>query len=156
MAIDENPKTIRQSIEPGIRGWLLAFVIWIGILSPLWTLGLSSFMVYWLERWNPSDAQLMRDMGWDVLLLIVTLVRAGLRIVAGLLMYLRRTSASVWIALAVLWISGPLLILGTWAMIEGEISVAGLVRSAIIALAWSLFLFMSLRVKLTYNFRNAE
>lgn len=155
MTSEENTETVRQQTEPGIRGGLLAFVIWIGIVSPVWTLVFSIFMVFWLERGNPGDAELMRDLGWDVLLWVVTIVRTGLRVAAGLFMYLRRTSTSVWISLAVLWISGPLLILGTWAVVEGEISVAGLVRSAIIALAWTLFLIMSRRVKITYNFRNA-
>lgn len=139
--------------EPGIRGWLLAFIVWLGIVAPLWTVGLSIVLVLRLQQANPSDAAEMHELGWDLLLWIVTILRAGLRIAAALLMWFRRTSASVWFALAALWISGPLLILGLWAIVRGEINVPGLIRSAVIALAWSFFLLVSRQVKITYGFR---
>src|SRR4051794_18359372 len=108
------------SLEPGVRGWLLAFLAWLGIVSPLWTLGLSVVLVFHLEQANPGDAALMRDMGWDILLWVVTILRAGTRIGAALLMYFRRGPASVWFALATLWFSGPLLIVGPWVLLGGE------------------------------------
>jgi hypothetical protein len=147
----EVPNT--QAATPGIRGWLLAFMLWFGVISPLWSAGFSVFALYWLERWNPNDAALMREENWDVLLLAVSFLRAGMRVAAAALMYFRRKAYSVWFALLVLWLSGPLLILGTWAWIEGEIDVPGFVRSVLIALAWSLFLLFSQRVKAIYGFR---
>jgi hypothetical protein len=148
--IDHQPS---RELKAGIRGWLLAFVVWLGIVSPVWTLGLSILIMLRLQQANPGDAALMQSMGWDTLLWLVTILRACSRVAVGLLMYFRRTAGSVWTALAVLWLSGPLLIVGPWAVLGGEINIPGLVRSAAIALAWSIFLLVSRRVKVTYGFR---
>jgi hypothetical protein len=153
MAAEARNQFKSQPLEPGIRGWLLVFVIWLGVVSPLWTVGLSAVLMWRLEQVNPTDAALMRDIGWDVLLWVVTILRAAMRIIAALAMYFRRMQSSVWLALAMLWLSGPLLILGPWIIRAGEVHVPGLVRSGVIALAWSVFLFVSLRVKLTYGIR---
>lgn len=140
-------------VEPGVRGWLSAFLIWLGIVSPVWTLGLTVAIVLRLNQANPGDAALMHEMGWDVLLWVVAILRAGTRIVAAVLMYFRRVPGSVWFALATLWFSGPLLIIGPWALLDGEINFPGLVRSSAIALAWTVYLLVSRRVKATYGFR---
>ena len=140
--------------EAGIRGWLLAFLLWLGLISPLWTLGFTAFIGFWLELKNPTDAALMRETGWDVVLWVVTILRAGTRVAAALLMYFRRVPSSVWFAFVVLWFSGPLLILGAWVVVEGELSTIGLVRSAVVALGLSIFLFVSRRVRVTYSFRS--
>jgi hypothetical protein len=152
MATASEPSESR-SLEPGVRGWLSAFLVWLGVISPLWTIGLSAVVVLRLNQANPGDAAIMHDMGWDVLLWVVTILRAGTRIVAAALMYFRRVPASVWVALATLWFSGPALIIGPWLLLHGEMNVPGLVRSAAIALAWTIFLLVSRRVKSTYGFR---
>jgi hypothetical protein len=144
-----------QQVEPGIRGWLLVFILWLGVLSPVFWIGFNIVAMRRLEQANPDDAVLMREMNWDVLLWAVTLIREGLHIAAALMLYVRRTSTAVWFALAILWLSGPLLILGTWAVVDGEDHWRGLARSALVAGCWTLYLLMSGRVKATYNFRVA-
>ncbi len=147
-------KAENSQLEPGIHGWLLVFVLWLGVINPVFWIGFNFVVFDRLEKMNPGDAELMREMGWDTLLWAVTIIREGMRIAAVLILYYYRRSVSVWIAFAVLWLAGPLLILGTWGAIEAsEYSVAGLVRSALWAAGWSLFLFMSQRVRLTYHFR---
>jgi len=148
---ESKPKN--SQLKPGIQGWLLVFVLWLGVLNPVFWIGFNFVAFERMEDVNPGDAELMREMGWDVLLWVVTLIREGMRIAAALILYFYRRPVSVWIAFAVLWLAGPLLILGTWGVVGGsEYNVAGLVRSALWALAWSLFLFMSQRVRLTYAF----
>ena len=147
-------KADNSQLKPGIYGWLLAFALWLGVINPIFWIGFNFFIFDRMEDVNPGDAELMREMGWDVLLWVVTIIREGIRIAALLVLYFYRKAISVWIALAVLWLAGPLLILGTWGLVEGsDHNVAALVRSALWALGWSLFLFMSQRVRLTYHFR---
>ena len=145
-----------QRLESGVRGWLLAFILWLGILSPVFWIGFNFVIMRRLEQANPDDAVLMREMGWDVLLWVLTLAPEGMRVAAALMLYFLRQPISVWFALCVLWLSGPLLILGTWAAVEGEHNVPGLVRSALVAGCWTLYLLLSRRVKATYNFRVAS
>jgi hypothetical protein len=145
------------SSEPmvaGIRGWLLAFVLWMGIINPVFWIGFTLIILNRMEAANPGDAELMREAGWDVLMWVVTIFREAIRVAAALMLYFYRKPVSVWIALVALWLAGPLLILTTWVVMEGsEFNIAGLVRSALWAVGWSLFLLMSERVRLTYGFR---
>ena len=145
-----------QQLAPGIRGWLLVFVLWLGILSPIFLIGFNFVIMRRLEQMNPDDAALMRELNWDTLLWAVTLIREGMHIAAALALYFRRNSTAIWFALGILWLSGPLLILGTWVAVEGEYNVPGLVRSALVAGCWTLYLLLSRRVKVTYNFRVAK
>lgn len=144
------------SVAPGIRGWLLAFIIWLALLMPLYSVGLNVLLISRMESVYPEEAVLFRETGMDVKLWIVTAVREMLRIVAAALLWFRRKPSSVWTAFAVLWLAGPLLILATWVALDGEMYLPGLIRAALVALAWSLFLFLSQRVKVTYGFRSRE
>ena len=145
--------SVLEQLRPGIRGWLLFFILWLGVLSPVFWIGFNIVIMRRMEQMNPDDAVLMRAMNWDVLLWVVTLIREAMHIAAALMLYFRRNSTSVWFAIAILWLAGPFLILGTWAAVQGELNVAGLVRSALIAFVWTLYLFLSRRVKATYKFR---
>lgn len=144
------------SVAPGIQGWLLVFVIWLALLMPLYSIGLNVLLISRMESVYPEDAVLFRETGMDVRLWAVTALREALRVAAAVLLLLRRTPSSVWIAFAVLWAAGPLLIIATWTIFGGELLSLGLLRAALVALAWSLFLFLSQRVKVTYGFRSRE
>ena len=147
-------KAENSPLKPGARGWLLVFVLWLGVINPVFWIGFNFFIFDRMEDVNPGDAELMQILGWDVLIWVVTIIREGMRIASALALYFYRRPISVWIAFAVLWLSGPLLILCTWVIVGGsEYNVAALVRSALWALGWSLYLFMSQRVRITYAFR---
>lgn len=157
MAADPDAQSNQSaSVAPGIRGWLLAFIIWLALLMPIYSIGLNVLLITRMESVYPEDAVLFRETGMDVMLWTVTAVREMLRIGAAALLWFRRKPSSVWIALVVLWLAGPVLILATWVALDGEMHVPGLIRAALVALAWSLFLFLSQRVKVTYGFRSRE
>ena len=136
----------QNQLEPGIKGWLLAFLLWIGIVSPLFNLGLG---VWFAINVDQTDV----PAGLGLVFWLVMILRVGSRVAAALTMYFRRIPSSVWVSLGVLWFSGPILILASWTTVGGEINIGGFVRSTLIALAWTLFLIRSQRVKLTYRYR---
>lgn len=157
MAADPEPQSNQGAgVAPGISGWLLAFIIWLALLMPLYSIGLNVILISRMESVYPDDAVVFREAGMDVMLWTVTAVREMLRIGAAALLWFRRKPSSVWVAFVVLWLAGPLLILATWVALDGEMYVPGLIRAALVALAWSLFLFLSQRVTVTYGFRSSE
>ncbi|HNW18110.1 MAG TPA: DUF2569 family protein [Sphingorhabdus lacus] len=137
----------------GVKGWLLFLCMWLGLFAPLYNIGLLLVLQYRLEAVNPVDAELMRESGLGALLWSVALIRSAILFAAGAALYLKREAWVVPFALVCLWTAGPVLTVASAFAVDGEVAVQGLVRSIMIASAWSLYLFDSKRVRHTYNFR---
>ena len=138
----------------GFGGWLLLLCLWLGLVSPIWGIALLWMLTGRMDSVNPNEAELFRASGMATFVWSVTAVRETLRIGAAALLYFRRRPSTVWIVTALIWLSGPVLIPASAAIHwPAEISSAGLGRSALVALAASLYLLLSRRVRNTYGFR---
>ena len=137
----------------GVKGWLLFLCMWLGLLAPLYNIGLVLVLQYRLEEVNPVDAELMRESGLGAQIWLITLIRSAILFAAGAALYLKREAWVIPIALVCLWTAGPVLIIASTFVVDGEVAMQGLVRSIVVAGAWSLYLFHSQRVRHTYNFR---
>jgi hypothetical protein len=127
--------------KSGVRGWLLLLVLWLGVIDPLYSLALNGFFA---GRWEALGREP------DVTFWGPILARETARILAALLLWLRRDSHSVWIALAIVWLSGPIFVLATWTT---QVMPDAFIRSTAVALLVTGYLFRSERVRATYNFR---
>jgi len=150
--VSEN-HTASVTVESGVKGWLLVFVVWLGLVSPIFWVGFMVLVMSRMETVNPDDAQMMRDFGLDQLLWIVTILRETIHIATALLLVFHRQAISVWIALSALWLAGPLFPFATWLIVGGELRYQGLGRSILFAAIWSGYLWLSKRVSITYGFR---
>jgi hypothetical protein len=75
-----------------------------------------------------------------------------MRISAALALLIGRRSGVVWYALAILLLSGPFYVLGSWLLFRNQVMPWALIRSAAVAAAWVLYLLRSERVRATYDF----
>lgn len=71
---------------------------------------------------------------------------------AATVMVARRSADAVWFAVFVMWLSGPVLVTGTWLLSETVIMPSALVRSTAIAAASTIYLLRSERVRAIYRF----
>ena len=124
-----------------VRGWLLVIVLWLGVIDPLYSLALNGFFA---ARWEAYGREI------DVTFWAPILAREAARILAALVLWLRRDSLAIWIVLVIVWLSGPAFVLATWTT---QVVPDALVRSTAVALALSGYLLRSERVRATYNFR---
>ena len=146
----------------GIRGWLLFFVIVLGLIGPVSSaLSFSQELSSLAEadpEWGASVDYEDTVMGAWVVWGTTTI----LALAAVLLLVLRRTPSSVWITIAVLWVIGPavsgLVLLDSATLgepVPAELWV-GFARSLIPAAIWTAYLMKSDRVANTYSFRRAS
>ena len=127
--------------KSGVRGLLLLLVLWLGVIDPLYSLALNGFFA---ARWKALGQEP------DVTFWGPILAREAARILAALFLWLRRDPIAVWIALAIVWLSGPVLVLATWTT---QVMPDAFIRSTAVALVVTGYLFRSERVRATYNFR---
>lgn len=128
-----------SKIEPGIRGWLLLLVLWLAIFDPVYSLVLNGFFA-----WHGSGSLL------DIAAYVG--IRAAMRIAAATALYVSRKPAAVWFVLAMVWLSGPVYVIASWALLDNQVMPWAPIRSFAIAAAVTLYLFRSERVRATYGF----
>ena len=134
-------------IKPGVRGGLLLLVLWLGIVDPIYSFALNGFVA---ARWQQAYPQSAGYYGsWHFWSFIV--IREGMRIAAAAVLLLRRSPDAVWVALAIVWLSGPLLVLASWMMFGDQVMPWALIRSTAVAMAVTVYLMRSDRVRATYN-----
>jgi hypothetical protein len=138
--------TDTRSIEPGVRGGLLLLVLWFGVVDPIYSIALNGFVAWHWQQSFPSIEIPVTN------LVAYVGVRAILRFAAALALIQSRRSGAVWFALAILWLSGPAYVVGSWALFNNQLMPWALIRSSAVAAACTLYLFRSERVKLTYGF----
>ena len=127
--------------KPGVRGWLLLLVIWLGVVDPLYSLALNGFFA---DRWSAMGRT--PDLAfWGPIL-----AREGARILAALFLWFRRDSLAIWIVLGITWVFGPILVLATWTT---QVLPEAFIRSTAVALVITGYLMRSERVRATYKFR---
>lgn len=142
LAKDAVPNTEGGVPKSGVRGWLLLLVLWLGVIDPLYSLALNGLFA---ARWEALGREP------DITFWGPILAREAVRILAALfLLGLRRDPIAVWIALAIIWLSGPILVLATWTT---QVMPEALIRSTAVALVVTGYLYRSERVRATYNFR---
>ena len=143
----------------GIGGWLLFFVIVLMLVGPAFA-GLSIMTELqaaaaeepeWATSIDYEDAVMGAWFVWG----LTTFLAA----IAGLLLIFRRKPSSVWAAISILWIIGPILnslmLLDVYSVgesITAELWVS-MVQSLIPAGIWTAYLLLSDRVANTYDFR---
>jgi hypothetical protein len=79
-----------------------------------------------------------------------------MRIAAAAVLFLRRSPNAVWFTLAIVWLSGPLLVFGSWMMLGNQVMPWALIRSTAVAVAVTVYLIRSDRVRITYNLSVVE
>lgn len=131
-----------------IGGWLLLFILWLGVIGPLYSLGLNGFFVMRWRAMYPEAAGYY--VSWNFWCFIAA--REGSRMLAATVMVARRSADAVWFAVFVMWLSGPVLVTGTWLLSETVIMPSALVRSTAIAAAATIYLLRSERVRAIYRF----
>lgn len=138
-------------VRPGIRGGLLLLVLWLGVIDPLYSLALNGFMAMRWQQAYPLHAAYYAslDFWWFIIL------RAAMRAIAAIALLLRRQPDAVWITFAILWLSGPLLVLGSSTIFGNQVMPWALIRSTAVAAAASLYLIRSDRVRVTYNMKDS-
>ena len=143
----------------GVRGWLLFLVLVLTVIGP--ALGAWN-LISELKSLAAQDPSLVgtpefvevTEVSWFIWGIGTFLVFC-----AGLLLALRHKPSTVWIAICLLWLGGPILnglVLLDQLMIGVAIETSqaiGIVRSIVPALVWSAYLLMSRRVSNTYRFR---
>ena len=131
-----------------LRGWLLVFVVWLGVIGPLYSLGLNGFFATRWGAMHPAGASYYAS--WDFWWFVA--VREASRIVAALVMVARRSVDAVLFAILILWLSGPVLVTLTWLLLGNVVMPGALVRSTAIAAAATLYLLRSRQVRTVYRF----
>jgi hypothetical protein len=143
--IIEEPVDMERG-EPALSGWLLLFVVWLGLVGPLYSLALNGYFVMQWQRIYPEAGAYYGS--WHFWWFIAA--REAFRIGAALAMTIRRSADAVWFAILVLWFTGPCLATATWLLSGPVIMPSALVRSSAIAAAATLFLLRSRQVRAVY------
>ena len=143
------PEVVSETkiVEPGIRGGLLLLVLWLGVLDPVYSVALNGFMAVRWQQMYPQFAGYY--VSWHFWSFIV--LREGMRIATAALLFLRRSPDAVWFTLAIVWLSGPLLVFGSWIVFGNQVMPWALLRSTAVAIAVTAYLIRSDRVRITYN-----
>ena len=145
-----------ETVEPGmgdqeskreLRGWPLLFVLWLGVVGPIYSLALNGFFAVRWGAMYPGGAYYYAS--WHFWWFIAA--RELSRIAAATTMLFWRSTYSVWIAISVLWLSGPTLVTATWLM-AGYVAMPGaLIRSTAIAAAATIYLTRSRQIRTIYR-----
>lgn len=142
-------------VEAGKRelsGWLLLFVVWLGVIGPVYSLLLNGFFVIRWQSMYPEAASYYTS--WHFWWFIAA--REAGRISAAMLMTIRRSADAVWSAILLLWFTGPGLVTGAWLLSDPVIMPSALVRSSAIAAAATLYLLRSAQVRTVYAMHAAN
>src|SRR4051794_18996300 len=132
-----------------LRGLLLLFVIWLGVVGPIYSLALNG---YFAMRWGAMyPAAVSYYWSWHFWWFVAA--RELSRFVAALGMLVRRSVDAVWFAILILWLSGPALVTGTWFLFGNIVMPGALIRSVAIATAATLYLARSTQVRTIYRFK---
>jgi hypothetical protein len=132
-----------------LHGWLLLFVTWLGVIGPIYSVGLNGFFALRWQAMYPEATSYFTS--WDFWWFIAA--REVSRMVAAIVMVARRSAEAVWFAILVLWFSGPVLVTGAWLQFGTVVMPAALVRSGAIAAAATLYLLRSRQVRTVYRFK---
>ena len=130
-----------------LRGWPLLFVLWLGIFGPIYSLALNGFFAVRWGAMYPGSATYYAS--WHYWWFIAA--RELSRITAAVSMLFWRSTYSVWVAIAVLWLSGPTLVATTWLMASYVIMPGALIRSTAIAAAATIYLTRSRQIRTIYR-----
>jgi hypothetical protein len=145
--------SVESSLETAarrpIQGLLLLLVLWLGVVGPSYSFALNGFFAMRWRQAYPEHADFYAS--WDFWGYIV--LREGLCVAAGLALWFQRQPGAVWFAIAMLWLSGPALVLLTSELFGAQVMPWALIRSTALAAAITLYLVRSERVRLTYNFK---
>lgn len=145
-----KPPLGRLTAQRKLGGGLLLFVAWLGVIGPVFSIGLNGFFALRWEAMYPEAASYYRS--WSFWWFIS--VREGARIIAAIVLVSRRSADAVWFTILVLWLSGPVLVTLTWMLSHRIVMPSALVRSGTIAAAASLYLLRSRQVRTVYGFGN--
>jgi len=131
-----------------LRGWLMLFVAWLGLIGPIYSVGLNGFFALRWQAMNPETTSYFTS--WSFWWFIVA--REGARMIAATVMVVRRSADAIWFAILMLWLSGPLLVTVAWVLDGTIVMPSALVRSGAIAAAATLYLLRSRQVRAVYRF----
>ncbi|GAA3890113.1 hypothetical protein GCM10022276_06440 [Sphingomonas limnosediminicola] len=143
----EAPRDASEG-SPALKGSLLLFIVWLGLVGPVYSVALNGFFaVRWAAMYPEAGSYYVTWHFWWFVA-----AREASRIIAALAL-VRRSAAAVWFTILVLWVSGPALVTGTWLLSGPVIMPGALVRSTAIAAAATLYLLRSGRVRTVYRLR---
>jgi hypothetical protein len=138
------PDTAESKHE--LRGSLFLFVLWLGVIGPIYSFGLNGFFAMRWTTMYPAAGSYYAS--WDFWAFVAA--REVSRVLAAIVMMVRRSADAVWFAILVLWLSGPALVTGAW-LLSGAVIVPGaLVRSSAVAAAATIYLLRSRHVRAVY------
>lgn len=131
-----------------LRGWLLLFVVWLGVIGPIYSVGLNGYFALRWQAMYPEAASYYAS--WTFWWFVAA--RETSRVVAAIVMVARRTRDAIWFAIVTLWLSGPGLVTGAWLLSGKAVVMPGaLIRSGAIAAAATLYLLRSKQVRTVYG-----
>ena len=142
---EERVSTVGGKRE--LRGWLLLFVAWLGVIGPIYSVALNGFFAMRWSSMYPGAGSYYAS--WHFWWFVAA--REASRVVAALVMTARRSADAVWFAILILWSSGPALVTGTWLLSSTIIMPGALVRSSAVAAAATLYLLRSRQVRRVYR-----
>ena len=129
-----------------MRGLLLLFVIWLGVVGPIYSLALNG---YFAMRWGAMyPAAVSYYWSWHFWWFVAA--RELSRIAAALALVVRRSADTIWVVILILWLSGPALVTATWLLFGTILMPGALIRSGAIAIAATLYLTRSAQVRTIY------
>lgn len=131
-----------------LRGWLFLFVLWLGVIGPIYSLALNGFFAMRWRAMYPEAGSYYAS--WSFWWFVAA--RESSRMLAATVLLARRSANAVWFTIVVLWLSGPALVTGTWLLTGTMVMPGALVRSTAIAAAATLYLLRSEQVRSTYGF----
>lgn len=151
MAVDDiaEPTVDTQDEKRALRGWPLLFVVWLGVIGPIYSLALNGFFTM---RWGAMyPGAVSYYASWHFWWFVAA--REFSRMLAAVTMLVRRSARAVWFAMLVLWLSGPTLVAGTWLLFGNIVMPAALIRSTAVAAAATLYLMRSAEVRAIYRLK---
>lgn len=162
--LDENPDatlaTVPEDGDPlaGVSGWLGFLVVALIVLGPLATVVLTAGQLSDTKTLYPEveGTSLWREA--QIVTWISVAAFCLISVYAGLRLWKKLVWSSVWIAIACLWIAGPLLSIASLIALDemgGEPNAAdfgaAVGRPFVWALIWTVYLLVSKRVRRTYQ-----
>ena len=162
--LEENPEATLSAVpekgDPlvGVSGWLGFLVVALIVLGPLVTIVLTAGQLNDTKTLYPEvvGTSLWRDA--QIVTWISVAAFCLISVYAGLRLWKKLVWSSVWIAIACLWIAGPLLSVASLIALDemgGEPNAAdygaAIGRPFVWALIWTIYLLVSKRVRKTYQ-----
>lgn len=157
---NKHPPVVPDQTPSGVGGWLLLLIVGLMFLGPLMGAGRINLDLISVEGQYPNINNIPE---WTTYKLATWLTFLGvccLSFYAGLGLVKVRTTKVVTRTMVILWIIGPVasVILGVFLpiLIFGETNtdpqlIGSMIASVIAATVWTIYLFVSKRVKATYG-----